>query len=107
MLLHYRFGTPLPTDGVVKEVPLEPGPVPYLLGGPGCWQYKLAEGDQVYGLGEAIRGINKRGWRYVSNCTDDPNHTEDKVSLYGAHDFLLVDGGDRRFGGSRYRHGTG
>ena len=98
MLLHYRFGTPLPTDGVVKEVPLEPGPVPYLLGGPGCWQYKLAEGDQVYGLGEAIRGINKRGWRYVSNCTDEPNHTEDKVSLYGAHDFLLVDGGDRRFG---------
>ena len=23
-------------------------------------------------LGEAVRGINKRGWHYASDCSDDP-----------------------------------
>mgnify|MGYP000444154867 CR=1 FL=1 len=48
--------------------------------------------DIVYGLGEANRGINKRGYCYISNCTDDPVHTEDKRSLYGAHNFIIVSG---------------
>ena len=43
----------------------------------------------VYGLGEQVRGINKRGWIYISNCTDDPNHREDTRSLYAAHNFLV------------------
>lgn len=33
--------------------------------------------DIVYGLGEQIRGINKRGWQYVSWNYDNPNHHED------------------------------
>ncbi|MDE6939861.1 MAG: alpha-glucosidase, partial [Lachnospiraceae bacterium] len=53
---------------------------------------QLADTDIVYGLGEANRGINKRGYRYVSNCTDDPHHTEEKVSLYGAHNFVIISG---------------
>lgn len=48
--------------------------------------------DIVYGLGESNRGINKRGFVYTSNCTDDPEHTEDKHSLYGAHNFIIVSG---------------
>ncbi len=52
----------------------------------------LGSRDAVYGLGEANRGINKRGYLYVSHCSDDPNHTEEKVSLYGAHNFIIVDG---------------
>ena len=36
-----------------------------------------------------MRGINKRGWIYISNCTDDPNHREDTRSLYAAHNFLV------------------
>ena len=28
----------------------------------------------------------------ISNCTDDPVHTEDKRSLYGAHNFIIVSG---------------
>ena len=40
-----------------------------------------------------MRGINKRGWIYEGWCSDDPFHTEDKRSLYGAHNFLLMDGG--------------
>ena len=51
--------------------------------------------DIVYGLGENVRGINKRGWIYESNCTDDPNHHENTRSLYGAHNFLIVDGREK------------
>ena len=51
----------------------------------------------MYGLGENVRGINKRGFEYISNCTDQPKHHEDTKSLYGAHNFLIVDG-ETRFG---------
>ena len=55
-------------------------------------QFKLglAPDDVVYGLGENVRGINKRGWIYESKCSDDPNHTESKRSLYGAHNFIII-----------------
>ena len=52
----------------------------------------------VYGLGENVRGINKRGWIYESRCSDEPHHHEDKRSLYAAHNFILFDGRERRFG---------
>ena len=50
----------------------------------------LEDKDIVYGLGENVRGINKRGHKYVSFNADDPLHTEDKNSLYGAHNFILI-----------------
>lgn len=43
-------------------------------------------------LENPTRGINKRGYCYISNCTDDPDHTEDKRSLYGAHNFIVISG---------------
>jgi len=46
--------------------------------------------DMIFGLGEALRGINKRGWIYESWCSDEPNQTEEKRSIYGAHNFLIV-----------------
>lgn len=58
---------------------------------------KLAADDIVYGLGEATRGINKRGGRYISYNTDNPHHTDDMPSMYGSHNFIIVDG-DRHFG---------
>lgn len=48
--------------------------------------------DKVYGLGENVRGINKRGWIYQSKCSDEPEHLEDRRSLYGAHNFFVVSG---------------
>ena len=39
-----------------------------------------------------MRGINKRGYIYVSNASDDPVHTEEKRSLYGAHNFMILSG---------------
>lgn len=59
--------------------------------------YKMEKGDVVYGLGQNIRGINKRGWTYTSYATDEPNQTESIRSLYAAHNFFIVDGA-RRFG---------
>ena len=32
----------------------------------------MEKGAPVYGLGEQVRGINKRGWLYTSNCTMIP-----------------------------------
>ncbi|MGL5087202.1 MAG: TIM-barrel domain-containing protein, partial [Clostridium sp.] len=37
---------------------------------------KLEDNDIVYGLGENVRGINKRGWIFESYCSDDPNHAQ-------------------------------
>lgn len=54
------------------------------------FKLRLAPDDVVYGLGENVRGINKRGWIYESKCSDDPNHTESKRSLYGAHNFIII-----------------
>ena len=54
------------------------------------YRVRMSDGDVVYGLGENVRGINKRGWLYESKCSDDPNHTESKHSLYGAHNFIII-----------------
>ncbi|WP_251860039.1 TIM-barrel domain-containing protein [Clostridium sp. Marseille-Q2269] len=59
--------------------------------------YKMNKDDIVFGLGENQRGINKRGYVYESFCTDDPVHTENKKSLYGCHNFIIIDG-NKKFG---------
>lgn len=92
MIQRFSFGHMIPTDTVVQPQPVCTGAVPYLQGDASGWQYPLAPTDAVYGLGQSPRGINKRGWQYRSFCTDDPSHTEDKRSLYGAHNFLIVCG---------------
>lgn len=94
MILKYCYGQPLDTEAVIGNMKPSKGDVPFIKtkeDGEG-FTYVLAEEDAVYGLGQQIRGINKRGWIYKSWCADDPNHTENKKSLYGVHNFLLVDG---------------
>lgn len=85
----YRFGKPFPTDAVVKEVKETSGDIKQLTYENGTFTVNMSEGAQVFGLGENVRGINKRGWIYITNCTDDDMHTEIKTSLYGAHNFLV------------------
>lgn len=95
MIKKYTFGTPFLTESVV--IPAEPA-----RGLPEHGEINLDDGftfsfhmdpeDIVYGLGEANRGINKRGFIYTSNCSDNPNHLEDTVSLYGAHNFIVISG---------------
>ena len=57
-----------------------------------CFACPLAEGDRVYGLGEANRGINKRGFVYVSDNVDDGLHTENKQRMYAAHNYIVISG---------------
>ena len=59
------------------------------------FRYVMDKNDIVYGLGENIRGINKRGWTYTSYANDNPNHLETVRNLYAAHNFFVVDGRER------------
>ena len=91
----YEYGTPFNTEAIVEQIGATQGNPAYgavSLEEGFSFTYIMDENDIVYGLGEANRGINKRGYCYVSDCADDPNHTEDKRSLYGAHNFIIVSG---------------
>ncbi len=93
MIQKYVFGRPFETEAVVLEMEAKEGVPEYgetSFGEGFAWTYRLGDEDVVYGLGEANRGINKRGYCYISNNTDIPEHTEDQRSLYGAHNFLVV-----------------
>ena len=98
MIQRFSFGHPFPTQSVVLSLPAESGPIPFLTPDGSGWQLTLSEQAAVYGLGEMPRGINKRGWHYIANNTAESRHSEDKLSFYGAHNFLLVRDGSTCFG---------
>ena len=98
MIQRFSFGHSFPTQSVVLSLPAESGPVPFLTPDSTGWRFTLSEQAAVYGLGEMPRGINKRGWHYITNNTDESRHSEDKLSFYGAHNFLLVRDGSTCFG---------
>ena len=98
MIQRFSFGHLFPTQSVVLSLPAESGPVPFLTPDDSGWRFTLSEQAAVYGLGEMPRGINKRGWHYITNNTDESRHSEDKLSFYGAHNFLLVRDGSTCFG---------
>ena len=100
MIRKFRFGNPYETEAVVHNIELTVGEFPYFYlkeESTPILYYRMENEDRVYGLGENVRGINKRGWLYESYCKDDSNHSESKHSLYGAHNFFVVDG-DKTFG---------
>ena len=69
MVRKFRVGNVLQTGAVVTDIPVVMGEIPYFSKGEKN-QFKLtmADEDAVYGLGEQVRGINKRGFIYESNC---------------------------------------
>jgi alpha-glucosidase len=97
-VLKYRIGHPFETEAVIRDgEEIEKNTMDYFKISQATklrLTYKMNTDDIVLGLGENQRGINKRGGIYESYCTDDPNHTPDKKSLYGAHNFLIVDGAE-------------
>ena len=97
MIKRYSFSPLLDTGAVVSRIQPEDAPPAHFYLADGTFCLTLGKDDRVHGLGETVRGINKRGWIYESYCTDEPFHTEDKRSLYGAHNFILIDG-EERFG---------
>lgn len=94
MIRRYVYGNVLETEAVLEKPEKEQGQLPYFTVNEQekTFLYQMDASDRVYGLGENVRGINKRGWIYESKCSDDPEHKEDRHSLYGAHNFLVVDG---------------
>ena len=92
------FGKPIDTMAVVEDI-LQTNKVRYFdvkeSDNAVQFLYNLSEKDIVYGLGENMGGINKRGRRYVSFNTDDPNHRPEMEKLYSSHNFLIVDGKDK------------
>ena len=95
MVKRYVFGSPVETYAVLCKPEAAAWQDGRLIFQDNVFSCELEEEEIVYGLGQNVRGINKRGWIYESNCTDDPVHTEGKTSLYGAHNFLILDGGQR------------
>ena len=96
MTRKFIFGNPFNTEAVIKKIEPSNEKIPYFIK---CKEekklkltYFMEKDDIVYGLGENTHGINKRGFHYISFCTDEPNHAEDKKSLYAAHNFLMIEG---------------
>ncbi|SHJ44084.1 alpha-glucosidase [Geosporobacter subterraneus DSM 17957] len=91
----YRFGNPFETYSVVLEgIPMHQDDMDRLIIGEGdllSIKYEMGKEDIIWGLGENQRGMNKRGGLFESYCADDPRHTPDKKSLYGAHNFIIID----------------
>ena len=103
MIRRYTFGTPLPTGAVVKPRPAQSGPVPFFdvkTGEDGSVSFSLSlhPDEVIFGLGQAVRGIDKRGHRYESWNSDVFNHTEERPSLYGSHNFILFFSPERLLG---------
>ena len=98
MIKRFTLGEPLSTNAVVADISsesLSDFPLSLELGDKIRISFSAAADEIIFGLGETVRGINKRGWIYESWCSDEGVHTPDKRSLYASHNFIVV---DSRFG---------
>ncbi len=87
----FVFGTPVHTGAVLEKGKQENirFPLEITSGEPTLLKIDLASKDRIYGLGEHLGSMNRRGRRFRSYCRDEANHTEDKNELYGAHNFFI------------------
>ncbi len=110
MITKFRIGHPIETEAVVKNLPVSAEgneaveaalrsaiPSVKLCGEEKSLSFLMEDEDIVFGLGESVRGMNKRGWLYESNNSDESFHMEEKHALYGTHSFLLVTSRERSF----------
>jgi alpha-glucosidase len=96
----YRSGKPFKTGAVIVELESKDfqqnDTIPYFQveeeNNKINFIYKMSKEDVVYGLGETLGALNKRGKIYRFYNTDDPEHTPEKMSLYGSHPFMILDG---------------
>ena len=94
MISRFSYGHVIETEAILRKPAIETGTLPFLTVDEASLSlsYSMDDNDKVYGLGENVRGINKRGWIYQSKCSDEPEHLEDRRSLYGAHNFFVMSG---------------
>ena len=102
MISRYIFGTPLPTMAVIREIAPSGGEIPHFTvtkaDGSVSFTTILGDDDLIFGLGENVRGINKRGHLYRAWNMDDFSHTENKGGIYSSHNLLLFSGEQGVFG---------
>ncbi|MBP3636839.1 MAG: alpha-glucosidase [Clostridia bacterium] len=102
MIRRYDFGSPIPTGAVVRTLACENTPVPFFQveakEGQVSFSLTLDRDDMIFGLGENVRGINKRGHLFRAWNSDDFSHTENKAGIYASHNLLLFSGKDKLFG---------
>ncbi len=92
MISKYEFGNTVITDCVVEKLEASSGDIKFGFvehKEPFCWTYKMDDKTKIFGLGEAVRGMDKRGFVYESWCSDVPGQHEGTKSMYGAHNFLI------------------
>ncbi len=95
MIQKFTFGKPFKTDAVISEVKASDEKTKFgSFSGKKefVWEYELSENDCIFGLGETMRGINKRGFEFISWNTDKPVQDENVRSLYGSHNFIIIFG---------------
>ncbi len=102
MIRRYDYGEPIPTGAIELPQPVCTDQMPRfsVVQGEGVLTFRLTleEDDLIFGLGENVRGINKRGHIYRAWNSDDFAHTEDKRSLYASHNLVLFSGSRGVFG---------
>ncbi len=102
MIKKYIYGTPYETYSCVQTIAAETGAIDFFTVETGenglVFRLALDESDAIYGLGENVRGINKRGFVYRSDNVDDGPEHEGKNSLYGSHNFMVIKGKEKLLG---------
>ncbi len=102
MIRRYDYGCPIPTGAIAVPQPVCTDDMPRFTVTKGentvTFKVVMGEDDQIFGLGESVRGINKRGHLYRSWNSDDFSHTENKASLYASHNLVLFSGKGGVFG---------
>ncbi len=102
MIRRFTYGTPFPTGAVTRELEPSAEPIPFFRvrreNSAVSFSLDLGPDEIIFGLGETVRGINKRGHFYESWNSDVFNHSEDRKSLYGSHNFLVFFRRDRLIG---------
>lgn len=102
MIKKYSYGVPFETYATVKELEVEKENIPYFIVDKKesglTFNISLDKDDAIYGLGENVRGINKRGYIYKSYNCDDAPETEGKQALYGSYNFMVFKGNKKCFG---------
>jgi alpha-glucosidase len=89
------FGDPIDTGAITQNVDTTQEIAHFLLENDGdslTFTCPLSPDDVVWGLGETMGRVNKRGGRYISFNTDTADHSDSNPSLYASHNFLIVDG---------------
>lgn len=93
MIRRFSFGKPFPTGAIVQKTDLCSDPIPYFKIDQEenrlIMRKFLSADEMIFGLGQSVHGINKRGHLYRSWNSDIFNHSEDQASLYGSHNFLI------------------